>query len=67
MIRKKREDAGLTQVDLARLLSQNQPWVAHLESGERRVDVIEYVELAHVLKFDPIAELEVLLPLMRLK
>lgn len=48
----KREAAGLTQADLAGRLGEYQSFVARLESGERRVDVVEFLEIADVLGFD---------------
>ena len=48
----KREAAGLTQTELAAALGEYQSFVARLESGERRVDVVELIQLAHILKFD---------------
>lgn len=48
-----RERAGLTQTELAKKLGEYQSFVARLESGQRRVDVIEFLELAEVLGFDP--------------
>lgn len=51
----KREAAGLTQTELAAALGEYQSFVARLESGERRVDVIELIQLAHVLQFDAAA------------
>ncbi|NTB99100.1 helix-turn-helix domain-containing protein [Agrobacterium tumefaciens] len=60
----KRKAAGLKQEDVAKALGQTQPWVAHLESYERRVDVIEYVRIARVIGFDPSAELEALAPVI---
>jgi transcriptional regulator with XRE-family HTH domain len=52
-----REDAGLTQAELAEKLGQYQSFVARLESGQRRVDVVEFLNFARVLGFDPIATL----------
>lgn len=48
----KREAAGLTQSDLAAKLGEYQSFVARLESGQRRVDVIEFLALAESLGFD---------------
>lgn len=48
-----RKAAGLRQIDLAEKLGVYQSWVTHLESGQRRVDVIELIELSRVLGFDP--------------
>lgn len=52
MLIAKREAAGLTQTELATALGEYQSFVARLESGQRRVDVVELIELARVLKFD---------------
>ncbi|MDK4720204.1 helix-turn-helix transcriptional regulator [Rhizobium sp. CNPSo 3968] len=48
----KREAAGLTQTELAKRLGEYQSFVARLESGQRRVDVIEFLELSRILDFD---------------
>jgi transcriptional regulator with XRE-family HTH domain len=48
----KRETAGLTQTQLANKLGEYQSFVARLESGQRRIDVIELIEIADVLAFD---------------
>lgn len=53
MLIKARENAGMTQADLAGRLNAYQSFVARLESGQRRVDVIELIELSEILKFDP--------------
>lgn len=50
----RRVEAGLTQMELARRLGQYQSFVARLESGQRRVDVVEFLQLSEVLQFDPI-------------
>lgn len=49
----RREAAHLTQTELASKLGEYQSFVARLESGQRRVDVVEFLELASVLNFDP--------------
>ena len=50
---KKREGSGMTQAALAKTLKQHQSFVARIESGQRRVDVIELLQLSEVLDFDP--------------
>jgi transcriptional regulator with XRE-family HTH domain len=49
----KREEAGMTQTELAAALGEYQSFIARLESGQRRVDVIELIELSRILRFDP--------------
>lgn len=63
LIREKRKQAGLTQTQVAKTLRQRQTWLSHLESGQRRIDVIEFVKLAEALNFDPVEELQKLVPL----
>ena len=47
-----REAAGLTQAQLAEKLGEYQSFVARLESRQRRIDVVEFIEIARVLNFD---------------
>ncbi|MBX4927818.1 helix-turn-helix domain-containing protein [Rhizobium binae] len=56
----KREAAGLTQSDLAAKLGEYQSFVARLESGQRRVDVVEFLELADLLDFSASEAVEAL-------
>ena len=48
-----REQAGLTQRDLAMRLKRPHSFVGRMEAGERRVDVIEFIEIARVLGVNP--------------
>jgi transcriptional regulator with XRE-family HTH domain len=48
-----RKRAGLTQVQVAQALGRHQPFVANIESGERRVDAIELLDIAEIVGFDP--------------
>lgn len=41
-----RQTAGLTQVELAERLRRPQSYVSKVESGERRLDVVEFLEIA---------------------
>lgn len=45
--------AGLGQAELATKLKCHQSLVARVESGERRIDVVELVVLARTIGFDP--------------
>lgn len=48
-----RRDAGITQNDLAERLGRSQSFVAKIEAGERRLDVVEFVAWVRALKADP--------------
>ena len=48
-----RERAGLTQRDLAARLRRPRSFVGRMEAGERRIDVIEFIEIARALGADP--------------
>jgi transcriptional regulator with XRE-family HTH domain len=48
-----REESGLTQVQVAGKLRKPQSYVSKIERGERRLDIIEFFELAEILKIDP--------------
>lgn len=50
-----RKTAGLTQAELASKLKCHQSFVARVESGERRIDVIELIVLARAMDTDPAA------------
>lgn len=47
-----RKKAGLTQQDVADRLGRPQSFVAKYEGGERRLDVIEFLQIAAVLGAD---------------
>ena len=52
-LREKRLRAGLTQAALGRRLKHTQQWVYKYEAGERRLDVVEFIEIARAIGFDP--------------
>jgi transcriptional regulator with XRE-family HTH domain len=56
-----RRCAGLSQGDVAERLSRPQSYISKVERGERRLDVIEFLELASVLRIDPLEFLSLLL------
>jgi transcriptional regulator with XRE-family HTH domain len=49
-----REKAGLTQQDVAARLNKTQSFVSYYEKGSRRLDVLEFLEVAEVLRADPV-------------
>ena len=48
-----RKQHGVTQVQLAERIGRTQVWVSKCERGDRRLDVIEIVELARGIGVDP--------------
>ncbi|MCY4505951.1 MAG: helix-turn-helix transcriptional regulator [Acidobacteria bacterium] len=52
-MKRKRLDANLTQQGLARKLHRPQSFVAKYENGERRLDLLEFIEIADAIGFDP--------------
>ena len=54
---KARLEAGLSQQAVADRIGKPQSYVAKVERMERRLDVIEYFELAEAIAFDPIPQI----------
>lgn len=52
MLSSYRKEANLTQQNLAEKLNKPQSFVSKYESGERRLDLIEFLEVAEALQFD---------------
>jgi transcriptional regulator with XRE-family HTH domain len=50
---KLRKAKGLTQMDVASRLGRPQSFVSKYESGERRLDVVEFIEVIQALDSDP--------------
>ncbi|MDF7675038.1 helix-turn-helix transcriptional regulator [Acetobacteraceae bacterium ESL0709] len=48
-----RKEKSLTQVELAQGLNKPQSFVSKYESGERRLDVVEFIDLCKALSVDP--------------
>ncbi len=56
-----RKAANLSQAELSAKLDRPQSYVSKYERGERRLDLIEFLELAQVLEIDPLTFIENLL------
>ncbi len=54
MLRDERTNRGLSQNLLAEKLDKPQSFVAKVEKGERRVDLIEFLTIAKAMELDPI-------------
>lgn len=53
-----RRESGLTQTQVAKSLSVPQSFVSKYEKGERRLDVIEFLQIAKILNCDASAILK---------
>jgi len=58
----KRLAAGLTQAEVAKRLGRYQSFVARVENGQKVLDVVELLEFAEALRFDPREALREMLP-----
>ena len=56
-LRERREQAALTQRDLATRVGKPQWWVHRIETGSRRVDVAEFIEWCIGCDVDPVEAL----------
>ncbi len=49
LLRQTREDAGMTQLELARRLGHSQSFVTKMERGDRRIDIIQLRTICRIL------------------
>ena len=52
-LKKARLAADLRQSDLAKILRKPQSYISKVESGERRMDIVEFIAYAEGIGFDP--------------
>jgi transcriptional regulator with XRE-family HTH domain len=52
-IRDARKQAGLTQAEVAKRLKRPQSFVSAYESGDRGIDVLEFLRIVKALNADP--------------
>ena len=55
---KARKDAGVTQEEVANRLKRPQSFVSKCENGERRIDVIELLEMLDAIEVNPVTFLQ---------
>jgi transcriptional regulator with XRE-family HTH domain len=53
LLKARRKAAGLTQTEVAKRLGKPPSYVAKYELGDRRLDVLEFLEVAAAIGFDP--------------
>jgi HTH-type transcriptional regulator/antitoxin HipB len=55
MIKERRQKADMSQAKLAERIERGQTFVSAVERGQHRVSVLEFLELAEAIGFDPSA------------
>ncbi len=55
-----RKAAKLTQTQVAKRLRRYQSYITNIETGQRRIDVVELMALAEAIGFDPVAAIMLL-------
>lgn len=55
-----RQKVGLTKHEVAKRLKRPQSFIAKYEGGERRIDVLEFLQIADALDADPLAMIRTL-------
>ncbi len=51
-LKKARQEAGLEQTEVAKLLGRTQSHISKVEAGQRRIDIVALKELAKIYKKD---------------
>lgn len=49
-----RKETGLTQAELGALIGRKQTHISIIETGDRRLDLIEFCALAKAMGYDPV-------------
>jgi transcriptional regulator with XRE-family HTH domain len=61
LLKERRKAAGLTQTAVADRLGRPPSYAAKYEGGDRRLDVLEFLDVAAAIGFDPCAVIRSLL------
>ena len=49
MLKETREGLNLSQEELGKKLGRHQPFIARIESGQRRLDVVEFIHMMRIM------------------
>ncbi|MEG3135530.1 helix-turn-helix transcriptional regulator [Rouxiella sp. T17] len=58
MLKNARKERGITQTQLSEAFGRPQSFIAKVENGERRLDIVEFLHLARLLNFEPAAVID---------
>jgi|GEM_PF-396311 len=53
LLKRTREEAQISQRKLSKLLNQSSHYMANIEKGIRRLDIVEFLAIAEALRRDP--------------
>lgn len=67
LLKQERLKAKLTQKQLSSLLNMPNSFVCKYEQGERRIDIVEFIQIARVIGFDPCKIISELLTQLNIK
>lgn len=59
-----RREAGISQTELGRRMGKGQKFISVVETGVRRLDIVEFIEWTRALDLDPVAALTTVLARM---
>jgi len=54
VLRRARQDAGLTQAQLAARIERDQSHLSLIEGSQRRLDLVEFMRISEALNLDPV-------------
>jgi transcriptional regulator with XRE-family HTH domain len=54
IMKRSRKEHGLTQAQLAKILGRPQSLIAKIESGERKLDVCQFLDYVEAIGTDPV-------------
>jgi transcriptional regulator with XRE-family HTH domain len=52
-LKDRRQEAGLGQLEVNRVLGKSNTFLYRVEHGQQRIDLLQFLDLARVLKLDP--------------
>ena len=53
LLRETRKAAGLTQIEVSKRLGETQTFVSKCERGERRIDLLEWLQFCKAMETEP--------------